>query len=239
MERTYKILVVEDDLDLRESLKDLLRGQYTVFTASNGEEGIEIAKATTPTIIVLDLMMPKQDGYEALELLRSDSDMCKIPVLMLTGLNAAASRIRAFELGADDYIGKPFEPEELLARVKAKIRLVEAFAPQKRVALTQCGNLTLNSKSLDVRVSDKPVKLSFLEFNLLSYLVRHRNKLRTRNQILDAVWRTEYSSNRILDPHITVIRRKLADFDHEIVAVYGGGYMLRARPDALEEKDVS
>jgi two-component system response regulator MprA len=233
-----KLLVVEDDDDLRDSLKELLQEQYRVISAGNGAEGLALAQQEKPNAIILDVMMPKSDGFSMVTALRKDSETRCIPVLMLTALSDLQNRLKAFELGADDFLAKPFEPAELLVRVAAKLRLQ---ADEKRClqqgeekadpAVIRCGNLTMDPRNLSASVDGRPVRLSLLEFNLLKYLAKHRNKLRTRKQILLAVWKDPNASERLLDPHMMVIRRKLEGFDHEIASIYGGGYILRPRLD--------
>src|SRR4051812_2418681 len=123
----HKVLVIEDDPDLRECLRDLLSDGYQVFTAADGTEGVQVARRETPNVIVLDIMMPKMNGYAACEELRQDQSTSRIPILMLTGADQSESRIKAFRLGADDFIAKPFIPEELRARVEAKIRFTQSL----------------------------------------------------------------------------------------------------------------
>jgi len=235
MATTHKVLLIEDDEDLRQCLRELLSEHYLVFTANDGVEGVAVAKQHHPTVILLDLMMPRSDGFETLKFLREDPETRATPVLILTALSDLNVRLRTFNLGADDFMSKPMNTEELLARIASKIRLLESLTPKKRTdALIQCGNLSMNPRSLEVRIGDDVVPLSLLEFNLVRYFVKHKDKLRTRRQILEAVWSNREISERILDPHILLIRRKLKGFDHQIATVYGGGYILKSPRHLVE-----
>jgi DNA-binding response OmpR family regulator len=223
-----KLLVVEDDSDLRETLRDIFKDGYDVLSACDGIEGLAVALKEQPSAIILDVVMPRSDGFAMVTELRKGVETKHIPVLMLTALSDLQNRLKAFEMGADDFLAKPFNPEELRVRIAAKIRRLSPKSEAKKSSsLIECGNLILDPRSLDVTVAGRPVKLSVLEFNLVRYMVKHRNKLRTRKQILSAVWKDPEASERLLDPHMMMIRRKLEGFDHEIASIYGGGYILR------------
>lgn len=228
MIKAHEVLIIEDDQDLRESLKIALSPIYQVFTSPNGIEGVEVAKTIQPSIILLDILMPNQNGFDTISVLRNTSETVKIPILMMSVISTSPDRVRAFNLGADDFLVKPFGTDELLARVASKIRLIETLSSKtSKKNFLKCGNLKMDLESLEVTIANNSIQLSYLEFCLLKYFIKHINKLRTRRQILDAVWKSKDASERILDPHIMLIRRKLIGFDHEISSIYGGGYILR------------
>jgi DNA-binding response OmpR family regulator len=230
MNNATRLLVVEDDESLRESLAVLLRDEYDVFTAGDGIEGITMAKLLKPSIILLEARIPRKDGFSTVLDLRKEEETRKIPIVMLAALADVDQRVKAFQLGADDFITKPFEPDELLARLEAKVRLVRNIlqhTKKSRKAVLDCGNLTADLSNLEVRVDGRDVRLSVLEFKILVYLIKHRKQLRSRRQILEAAWKAKGLSERLLDPHMLLIRRKLKGFDHEIASIYGGGYIVR------------
>jgi two-component system response regulator RpaA len=200
--------------------------KYDVILAEDGSEGLKLAIAHQPRAILLDVLMQTMDGLSACEAIRRDPRTENIPVLMLTAVSGLNEKVRAFRAGADDYIGKPFYPEELLARLESKLRRVgrreDAASP-----VIQCGNLTLNLEAMEVRVDGKEIALTLLEFNLLKFFIENTGKLKSRDEILGAVWKNKDTPSRILDPHILAIRRKLEGFDHRLSTIYGGGYILK------------
>lgn len=223
MHRKIKILIVDDEPDIREFLAQILSQNYHVIFAKNGEEAVEIAKEQQPSIILLDLIMPVKTGIEACKDLRSNPKTTEIPILFLSALNSSGQRTDAFLAGADDYINKPFTPDELLARVESKLR---RSAERNSQATVKYGDLIIDFQQLKITSSSKDLDLGQTEFKILSYLIKRKGDLVTRDELNSFVWQDEVPSDRALDPHITTLRRKLKDSLCELKTVYGQGYGL-------------
>ena len=227
-----RILVVEDEPTLQETLAyNLTRQGYTVETAGDGQAAIDAARRQQPDLIVLDLMLPVLDGFEVCRILRQDMN---VPILMLTARDDEIDRVIGLEMGADDYLTKPFSMREFLARVKAhlrRVRLIRAEAdaqvPLMREKL-QFGNLTLDLTRREVRVNDKPLAMKPKEFDLLLFLAQHRGQVLSRDLILERVWGWEFSGgSRTVDVHVRWLREKIEEQPAEptrIITVRGAGY---------------
>lgn len=214
-----RLLIVEDDAALRRSLAATFREEnFAVDTAVDGEEALEKAAAGTYDAIVLDVMLPKLDGWQVLERLRPG---CKTPVLMLTARDAVPDRIRGLNQGADDYLTKPFDPDELIARIRALIRR----AAGQVQSVLKFGAVTLDTAARRVEVDGACVALTAREYALLEYLALHRGELVTRTTLYDHLFDDEDSSlSNLLDVHVSNVRRKLgADV---IVTRRGHGYCI-------------
>jgi DNA-binding response OmpR family regulator len=233
MTKRRKILVVDDEGDNREYLSSLLSPTYDVLCAADGEEAVRSARAEQPDLVLLDLLMPKMDGLAACESLRSHEATRHIPVVVITGSDDMERRLSAFNYGADDFLMKPFKPQELLARVASKIRRIS-----EREVSTQylvCGNLTLNLDSLEARIQEQVIELSVLEFKLLKYFVENVNRVMSRERILNAVWHDAVVTDRTVDTHMVSLRKKLKGFDHAFSTVYGAGYILKPASESAPE----
>lgn len=227
-----KILVVEDEQTLQETLAyNLTRHGYSVETASDGKAAINAARATHPDLIVLDIMLPILDGFEVCRILRQEMN---VPILMLTARDDEIDRVVGLEMGADDYLTKPFSMREFLARVKAhlrRVRLIRAEMDHGSAPARESlhfGNLTLDLNRQEVLLSDKPLALKPKEFDLLLFLARHRGQVLSRDLILERVWGWEFSGgSRTVDVHIRWLREKIEDDaanPSRIVTVRGTGY---------------
>jgi DNA-binding response OmpR family regulator len=228
-----KILVVEDEPALQETLAyNLTRQGYTVETAGDGQTALETARRLRPDLIVLDIMLPVLDGYEVCRVLRQEMNA---PILMLTARDEEFDRVLGLELGADDYLTKPFSMRELLARVKAHLRrerlIREEAGAQPAAALTEIlrfGNLTLDLTRREILLDGKPLSMKPKEFDLLLYLARHRGQALSRERILEQVWGWDFSGgSRTVDVHVRWLREKIeADpaRPSRIVTVRGAGY---------------
>ncbi len=200
------VLVVDDDPDVRGLVVRLLEGAgYDVTTASDGQEGLRALYGARPDLVVLDLTMPRMDGWQTLERIREVSD---VPVLVLTGRAAELETVRGLKAGADDYVTKPFRRQELLARVQALLR---RGVPREDVAQTyQDDVLRIDFPQRAVTVSGRPVALTPTEFRLLTTLVRHPNQVLSREQILELVWSDPYAvSPDQVKLYVGYLRRKL------------------------------
>ncbi|CAK7003045.1 MAG: Transcriptional regulatory protein OmpR [Desulfovibrio sp.] len=243
MTTSRKILVVDDDVRLIESIQDFLQPHgYTVHGITDGKNVIETIKKIDPGIVLLDVMMPEDDGFSILQRLRAVSG---IPVIMLTARGEEADRIVGLELGADDYLAKPFSPRELLARIKAVLRrlgprmgLAEQHAAATAttaplyVAFTgdciEQDGFTLNARSQELTKNGESAKLSTAEFSLTFTLMTHPGQVLTREQLqLLAFSKDDYASDRNIDVHISRIRaalRKLGDRPERVRTIWGTGY---------------
>ncbi|NMC12553.1 MAG: response regulator transcription factor [Chloroflexi bacterium] len=228
-----KILVVEDEITLQETLAYNLKQQgYEVETAGDGKAAIETARRFQPDLILLDIMLPILDGIEVCRILRQEMNM---PILMLTARDDEIDRVIGLEIGADDYITKPFSMRELMARVKANLRRTrldkegaQALPAQPDNEIIRFNNLLLDLKRREVLLDEKPLTLKPKEFDLLLYLARHRGQALSRDMILEQVWGWEYTGNtRTVDVHMSWLREKIErDPAHpvRIVTVRGAGY---------------
>lgn len=223
------ILIADDEEPIRELLTLYLeREGFRVITAGDGEQALAAARAQSPDLIVLDLMMPKRSGYEVCRELRRDSD---IPILMLTARGEDVDRIVGLELGADDYLGKPFHPRELTARVKAILRRAGG-APARERSGVVVGPLKIDWQRHEATLDDQPLQLRNKEFDLLRRLAEHEGIVLSREQLLETVWGYDYfGETRTVDVHVNQLRRKLTSDAIAIETVRGVGYKLvQTRP---------
>lgn len=227
----HTILVVDDEKEICQLMTDCLSQLYDVCSAQNGMDAIRLVSDKRPSLVVLDVLMPGLDGLSVCEYLRKCPETCHIPIIMLTGLQEHTDRMQAFAAGADDFISKPFFPDELLLRVKSKIERMKVAAPvaKERGALLSCGNIKLSLSTREVSVDKRPVKLTLLEFKLLEYLIRHKNQLNSRDEVIAHLWGESTLSARALDPHLSSLRKKLEKSEYKIVTVYGNGLMFKNR----------
>ena len=218
------VLVVDDEPKIAKLACDYLeQGGFRVATAGNGAAALESVKRARPDLIVLDLRLPDMDGLDVCRAVRRDSD---VPIIILTARADEADRLIGLELGADDYVTKPFSIRELMARVKAVLRRVSPPATTPEVY--RFSNVEVNIRSNEVRRAGEPVELSAKEFALLVYLVAHPAETLSRDRLLDAVWGYEnYPNTRTVDTHILHLRQKLEPNPEEprlILTVHGSGY---------------
>lgn len=227
-----KILVVDDDPQLVRLVRSYLeQAGFGVITAADGEAALHALRAERPDLIVLDLMLPKRDGLEVTRLARRDPALAEIPILMLTARVEDVDRIVGLEMGADDYVTKPFNPREVVARVKAILRRAQAGPPQAEPALSLHA-ITLDPAAHTVTARGREVVLTPSEFDVLHLLMRHPGRAFSRAQIIqDALGSDSESLERTVDSHIKNLRRKLeADVrrPHLIQTVFGVGYRFAA-----------
>ena len=206
--RRFRILVVDDEVRILNFLSSKLKASgYEVLTAGNGLEGLEQAQAQEPDLIVLDLLMPKMDGLEMLKELRSFS---AVPVIILTAKDADADKIKGLQLGADDYLPKPFNPDELVARIEAVRRRLEPGEKRKIPEVLQLGNITIDFKKHNVLVSGEKKYLTRIEWLLISQLINNAGRLMLYEELLTRVWGPEYRNDvQILRTWISRLRHKL------------------------------
>lgn len=219
------ILVVDDEQNIRDLARLYLEKEgYVVETAVNGRQALEKVKQFDPTLMVLDLMLPEIDGWEVCRRVRLESNL---PILMLTARDDDIDKIVGLEMGADDYLTKPFNPRELVARVRAILRRAKPAEQPDGDDVREMGNLRVEPTSREVLINGKRINLRTKEFDLLLTLMDHVNIVLSRDQILDLVWGYEfYGQTRTVDVHIAHIRDKISDSQVSIETVWGMGYKL-------------
>jgi two-component system alkaline phosphatase synthesis response regulator PhoP len=220
-----KVLVVDDDVKTVELVKLYLnRDGYRVLTAYNGNDALQIARESRPDLIVLDLMLPGMNGLDVCRVLRAESD---VPIIMLTALTTDNDRLTGLDLGADDYVTKPFSPRELAARVRAVLRRLPGERGPEKI---NHGALTLDFLKHEAFLEGKPLNLTPIEFKVLSVLVKEPGRVFTRAQIIEKALGNDFNGfDRTIDVHILKLRRKLEpDSRHPkyIGTIYGAGYKL-------------
>ncbi len=221
------ILVVEDDKDILNLIDWHLRAEgYETKTAEDGILGFELAKREKPDLIILDLMLPSMDGLTICKHLKKNEATEHIPVIMLTAKGEEVDRVVGFELGADDYMVKPFSPRELLLRIKAITRRTDA-AVEKPMVIRH-NNLVIDPEKHMVSIGEDALELTVTEFNLLIDLVQNKGRVRTRDQLLDRVWGYQFEGyHRTVDTHIRRLRQKLGTLADDIETVRGIGYRFK------------
>jgi DNA-binding response OmpR family regulator len=222
-----KILIIEDEQEMARGLRDILEFEgYEVAVASTGREGLHIVNRRETDCIILDIMLPDLNGYQICEEIRRQK--CLIPILMLTARSQDYDKIRGLEVGADDYMTKPFSVGELLARVKALLRRSVLYAQE--INVVRVGACEVDVKHFMVRRGKKEIQLSNYEVELFKLLYNHANQPVSRDEILAKVWGTEnYSTNRTVDNFIVKLRKKIEDDyrnPRHILTIYGIGYKL-------------
>jgi OmpR family response regulator RpaB len=224
-----KILVIDDEASIRQIVETRLKlAGYEVMTAADGVEALEQAATHNPSLIVLDVMMPKMDGFEVCRELRKNMTT---PIIMLTAKGDITDRIAALELGADDYVVKPFSPRELEARIKAVLRRTQT--DQAKQTVIQVERLVIDTGKRQVLKNNEKVKLTEMEFNLLELLATNPGRAYSRSEILHQVWGyrlSQYSDTRVVDVHISRLRSKLEDDPSApelILTARGTGYVFQ------------
>lgn len=223
-----KILVVDDEEDILELVRyNLTREGYNVLCASTGEEGLNTAKSKLPDLIILDLMLPGIDGLDVARSLKNDSNTKDIPIIMLTAKGEEADIVTGLEMGADDYLSKPFSPRILIARIKAVLRRqITPVNTEKDIVAIH--DIKIHSGRHEVLVNDNPVQLTFTEFGILNFLVKRPGWVFTRSQIVDAVKGDDYFvTDRSVDVQIVGLRKKLGVAGKYIETVRGVGYRFK------------
>lgn len=206
-----KILVVDDEPDIIELVKyNLVREGFTVDSAESGDRALKKIRSEEYNLVILDLMLPIIPGLELCRILKSDKNTSRIPIIMLTAKSDETDKIVGLEMGADDYITKPFSPRELVARTKAVLRRFDESLKQK--TQVKIGDLLINFEAYAVSVKNKPVKLSATEFRMLRFLIERKGRIFSRDQLLDSVWKGEtFVEPRTVDVHIRRLRSQIED----------------------------
>ena len=219
-----RILVVDDEPDLLELLRvNLAQAGFEVELATGGREGLEKAHRRRPDLVVLDLMLPDLQGTEVCRRLRADAELGAVPILMLTARSEEIDRVVGLELGADDYVTKPFSPRELVLRARAILR--RARGAGEAATTMRAGALELDPDRHRCRVGEREVKLTAKEFDLLRTLMERPGRVMTRDRLLDEVWGSDVTvTSRTVDTHLKRLREKLGDAGDLVETVRGVGY---------------
>ena len=222
-----KILVIEDEKNIRELLRyNLEEAGFGVVSSAKGDEGLAMARRERPDLVLLDLMLPELSGIEICKILKQNERTAHIPVVMLTAKSEETDKIVGLELGADDYVTKPFSPRELVARVKAVLRRGKEKPKEK---IWKIGTLEMDTGRHSVLVKGKPAGLTSKEFHLLKALVEAGGRVLTRDFLLETVWGYDNSVNietRTVDMHIGQLRKKLKNEAFRVVTIKNAGYRL-------------
>ena len=224
-----KILVVEDEPDIRKLVQyNLAQERFNVLEAEDGEQALKLLQREKPNLVILDLMLPGLSGMELCKLLRQRAETANLPILMLTAKAGEADRVVGLEMGADDYLAKPFSPREMVARVKAILRRSETSAAGDGARNYEKGPLRVDYSTYEVIVRGKLVKLTLKEFELLRFLIQNPSRVLSRDQLLDRVWGGEtFVTPRTVDVHIRRLRKAIENDDRNprwILTVRGVGY---------------
>ncbi|NCP87225.1 MAG: DNA-binding response regulator [Anaerolineae bacterium CG_4_9_14_3_um_filter_57_17] len=224
-----KILVIDDEPAILTLISAYLKPEgYEVFTASDGLAGLKAARAFKPDLVLLDIMLPGMDGLEILARLRRESN---VYVILLTARTEETDKIVGLSVGADDYVTKPFSPRELVARIKAALRRINAAPTAEAGEILSFRRVRLDVAARTVSVDDQPVELTAIEFDLLHALAQNRGRVLTREQLLEKVWGGEYFGEmRVVDVHLGHVRQKLGGGENLIATVRGVGYRFEDEP---------
>ncbi len=232
------ILVIEDEPDIRKLVRyNLSQEQYKVLEAEDSEQALKLLQRGRPDLIILDLMLPGMSGLELCKLLRHRPDTARLPILMLTAKAGEADRVVGLEMGADDYLPKPFSPREMVARVRAILRRIHGAPAVDGSTYYEKGPMSIDFKNYEVSIRGRAVRLTLKEFELLRFLVQNPNRVLSRDQLLDRVWGGEtYVTPRTVDVHIRRLRKAVEKNDRKpkwILTLRGVGY--RFDETALEQ----
>ena len=216
------ILIIEDNADTRKFLEAMLSKEYEIITAENAVIGIDFARNKSPDLILLDIMLPVLSGYDACSLLKKDEKTRRIPIIFLSAKNTVTHISQGLSQGADDYLGKPFDTKELLARIKARLRK----GPDSGSQPLHVGDLKIDQGNREVFYAGKKTQLTLTEFDILRCLAAKAGTVVSRDAILKEVWREPDKKNndRTIDVHIRALRRKIPPLMKHIISVYGVGY---------------
>lgn len=221
------VVVVEDDANIADLVDLYLReAGFRVLQAAGGERGLELIAQHRPALVVLDVGLPDVDGFEVCRRIRSSAATAALPVLFLTARDGEIDRVLGLELGADDYVTKPFSPRELVARVKAILRRGRPAVSAEQTTFELGDGIAIDVSRREARTASGPVALATKEFDLIAHLARHQGIALTRQQLLDSVWGADWiGDDRTVDVHVRQLRKKLGD-ELPLATVWGVGYRL-------------
>lgn len=219
------ILIIEDEKDIVEAIEYNLKKQgFKVYKAYDGRNGLKLARDKTPDLILLDLMLPGADGFDVCKTLKKETKTANIPIIMVTAKETELDKVLGLELGADDYITKPFSMRELIARIKTVLKRYGAKQTPSRLIL-KFPDLEIDIEKYEVKAAGKTIDLTAKEFALLHYLAQNKNKVCSREKLLDEVWGVEVAiETRTVDVHVKKLREKLGKAGRRINTLRGVGY---------------
>lgn len=230
-----KILIVEDEPAIHELVKyNLQKEGYSVLSAYDGSTGSDLARDQKPDLILLDIMLPKMDGIEVCKMLKSNTRTMGIPIIMVTAKSEETDKVLGLEIGADDYLTKPFGVRELLARIKAVLRRQKKSGSSGGKEVFELGELTLDDGKHEATLKGKPLYLTSKEYDLLKALLEADGRVLSRDQLLDQVWGYAHSENietRTIDMHVGQLRKKLKSEANRIITVKNVGYRMEHDSD--------
>ncbi len=217
-----RILIIEDNADTRKFLESMLGKEFEIISAENGVIGIDYARNKSPDLILLDIMLPILSGYDACSLLKKDEKTKRIPIIFLSAKNTVSDITHGLTAGADDYIPKPFDYKELVARVRTRLRK----SAESVIQPLQVGDLRIDPSTREVSFGGKNAQLTLTEFDILRCLAAKAGTVISRDQILRDVWKNDHSdtNDRTIDVHIRALRRKIPLLTKHIISIYGVGY---------------
>jgi len=221
-----KILIIEDEKDIVKMLDyNLKKEGFRTLSVHDGEDALDLASKEHPDLVILDLMLPGMDGLEVCKAFKKESKTASIPIIMLTAKSQESDKVIGLELGADDYVTKPFSPRELIARIKAVLRRIKE--KDKLPEVLRIGDLMLDFSKIAVAIKNKPVELTSKEFELLKTLIKAKGRVLSRDYLLDTIWGFDHAveiQTRTVDVHIRTLRKKLKNESKCIVTVKNYGY---------------
>ncbi len=217
------ILIIDDDIEIRHLLQKQLSGQYQIFAIDNAESGMLIAQEKRPDLIILDLELPGTNGYEFCNQFRNHPFLNDTPILILSAKKGSSAHTMAYKLGANNYLEKPFDIGELSA-------LVESILKRQKASIKKIiRNLEIDITSHSVNINNKLIDLTPKEFKILSFLIEHEGEVISRDRLLNIVWGDSHVTDRVVDNHITSIRKKISEGEVKIESIYAEGYRLISR----------
>lgn len=221
------VLIVEDEQDVIDLLRyNLNRAGFDVLIATNGVKGLEMARSERPDVMILDLMLPQLGGEKVCKALKDDPDTATIPIIMLTAKGQPNDRVSGFELGADDYVPKPFSPKELVLRIQALLRRIRTAA---KADILEVGPFRVDKGAFEIRMGGQRMELTTTEFKLLTLLVERRGRTQSRERLLFDVWGYQNAiDTRTVDTHMRRLREKLGKFSSWLETIRGEGYRFSA-----------
>lgn len=218
------VLIVDDESYIRELIAQVLSDHYKVYFANNADSALASARQNQPDLILLDILMPGRSGTEVCKILREDEITKHIPIMILTALDASDVKVESFNMGADDFLTKPFDISDLLARIASKIKRSQEY----RVISSRCqkmGKLKIDFDEMSVNIDDVKIAMGTIEYKILKKLMENSNKVVKREALHESIWNDD-ADERALDPHIAALRKKLKHTDVELKTLYGQGYCL-------------
>lgn len=222
-----KLLLVDDEEEILNVIEELFQDEYQVFKATNAQNALLVAQNEAPALAIVDIMMPGMNGIELCQKFRENPITQNMPVIMLSAAAHTENKVNAFNLGADDFVAKPFDYEELKARVRSKLNRFSRTLHQGSKNLSLNG-LVLDERTFSASLNGEAIPLSTVEYDLLALLLKNADQVISRKEIIKKVWKDQASDERVIDAHMVSLRKKLTPFKGGIRTIYGRGYVLES-----------